>query len=125
MAKFEPLARHEELAGKTVYFEGMNVHYLPNGYHHDSYNPDWKEYMGTTRSIHAQPVEDALAGKEWIENWTGYVDWNWGNPDRSTKLTAENEAAAREAFYAEQAKRDEEKVKLSMGIRDSENGAIG
>ena len=116
--KFNPMAQHTELAGKTIYFEGMNVHYLPNGYHESSSNPDWKEYEGTTKSIHAQPLEDALAGKPFEENWEGYVDWNWGNPDRSVKLTAENEAAAREAFYAEQAKRDEQKVKLSMGIRE-------
>jgi len=113
---FEPMAQHTELAGKTVYHMGMNVHYLPNGYHAWSENPDYSEYAGTTKSIHAQPLEDALAGKEWKEDWTGYVGWNWGSPDRSVKLTAENEAAAREAFYAEQKRRDEEKVKLSMGI---------
>lgn len=116
--KFEPLARHEELAGKTIYFQGMNVHYLPNGYHESSYNPDWKEYEGTTMSIHAQPLEDALAGKEWKEDWTGYSYWNFGDCDKTTKLTAENEAAAREAYYAERAKRDEEKVKFSMGVRE-------
>lgn len=115
MDKFEPMARHEELAGKTIYYAGMNVHYRPDGYHAWSENPDWKEYEGTTKSIHAQPLADALDGKPFEENWEGYIDWNGGSPDRTVKLTAENEAKAREAYYAKLAEDDEYHMKLSSG----------
>lgn len=81
------MSRNKNLAGKTVYSCGMNVIYDKNGYAVGSYNPDNKLYKGTTRSLHAQPIEDALAGKPWTPpDLTGLVDWNNGSPDYGKKI---------------------------------------
>lgn len=82
------MSRNEALAGKTVYSGGRNVTYDERGYAVKSVNPDWEGYKGTTMSVHAQPIEDALAGKPWEPDLTGLVDWNNGSPDYTTKLGA-------------------------------------
>lgn len=80
--KFDNLARHEELAGKIVYANGLNSVYNDLGYHQYSINPHNPNYAGTTMSICGQPVKDALAGKEWARpSVVGLVDWNHGQPD--------------------------------------------
>lgn len=85
--KMPDLSRNMALAGKTVYSCGMNVTYNDQGYAVKSVNPNHKNYAGTTMSVHAQPIEDALAGKPWTEpDLTGLVDWNHGNPDYSKKI---------------------------------------
>lgn len=58
--------RNKELAGKTVYTCGMNVVYDKLGYPTKSWNPNHKLYAGTTRSVPAQPIEEALAGMDWV-----------------------------------------------------------
>ena len=77
------MSRNEALAGKTVYSHGMNVTYDEKGYAVKSYNPDYHGYEGTTMSVRAQPIEDALAGKAWNPPDTaGLRDWNEGrDPD--------------------------------------------
>ena len=77
------MSRNEALAGKTVYSNGMNVTYDEKGYAVKAINPDYHGYAGTTMSVHAQPIEDALAGKEWTPpDTTGLRDWNEGrDPD--------------------------------------------
>lgn len=107
--KMPDMSRNEALAGKTVYTCGMNVHYDHLGYAVWSENPNHKNYAGTTMSVKAQPIEDAIAGKPWAEDWTGLVDWNGGQPDYEHPLTVENEAAAREAYHARVAQRDRER----------------
>lgn len=81
------MRRNEALAGKTVYSGGMNVTYDERGYAVKAINPDNKLYEGTTMSVRAQPIGDALAGKPWTEpDLTGLVDWNHGNPDYTKKI---------------------------------------
>ena len=80
------MSRNMALAGKTVYSGGMNVTYNELGYAVKAVNPDHKNYAGTTMSVHAQPIEDALAGKLWTPDYTGLVDWNDGDPDYSKKI---------------------------------------
>ena len=73
-------SRNKTLAGKTVYSRGMNVVYDENGYPTKSWNPHHPNYVGTTKSLVAQPIEDALAGKEWIPPDAGELrDWNGGD----------------------------------------------
>lgn len=76
-------SRNTALAGKTVYSNGMNVTYDERGYAVKAVNPDNPNYKGTTMSIHAQPIEDALAGKPWTPPDTSALrDWNHGvDPD--------------------------------------------
>ena len=70
------MRRNKALAGKTVYSHGMNVTYDENGYALKARNPDHPNFKGTTMSIHAQPIEDALAGKPWKEpSHDGLVEW--------------------------------------------------
>ena len=77
------MSRNPALAGKTVYTRGMNVTYDENGYAVNAVNPDHKLYKGTTMSVHAQPKEDALAGKPWTwPDTSGLRGWNHGiDPD--------------------------------------------
>lgn len=107
--KMPNMSQNVKLAGKTVYDCGMNVHYDFLGYAVWAENPHAKLYEGTTMSIPAQPKADALAGKEFHENWTGYVYWNFGQPDMSHKLTADEEAKARAEYYAALDLRDHER----------------
>ena len=70
------MSRKMALAGKTVYSRGMNVTYDSNGYAVTSENPHHPHFRGTTRSIPAQPIEDALAGKPWEEpSHEGLIEW--------------------------------------------------
>lgn len=72
-------SRNTALAGKTVYANGMNVTYDANGYAVKAWNPHHKNYKGTTKSVPAQPVKDALNGKEWTPpDANGLKDWNGG-----------------------------------------------
>lgn len=105
--KMPDMSQNTKLAGKTVYTNGMNVHYDQLGYAVWSENPNHPNYKGTTKSVHAQPIEDALAGKKFEEDWSGLVDWNFGQPDYTKTLTKENEAAARERYYKAVAAEDE------------------
>lgn len=80
-------SRNEALAGKTVYSRGMNVTYDERGFVSKMYNPDHENYKDTTMSVHAQPIEDALAGKPWTPpDLTGLVDWNGGSPDYGKRI---------------------------------------
>ena len=104
------MKQNEALANKTVYSkDGLNVHYDFLGYAVWAENPNSDNYKNTTKSVHAQPIDEALAGKEWKENWTGLVDWNFGEPDYSKVLTEENELAARKAYYLDMFTRDYER----------------
>ena len=80
------MSRNMALAGKTVYSCGMNVTYNELGYAVKAVNPNHKSYAGTTMSVPAQPKEDALAGKPWMPDYAGLVDWNNGSPDYSKKI---------------------------------------
>ena len=73
-------------------------------------NPKHPSFAGTTKSAHAQPIEDALAGKPSNEDWTGLLYWNHGNPI-GPALTKENEAEVRAQYYAEIAADDEARRK--------------
>lgn len=84
--KMPDRSRNKALAGKTVYTCGMNVVYDDGGYAIKSWNPHHPNYKGTTKSLTAQPKEDALAGKPWTPDYTGLVDWNGGSPDYSRKI---------------------------------------
>ena len=73
------MSRNEALAGQTVYSNGMNVTYDENGHATKAVNPDHSNYAGTTMSVHAQPIEDALAGKPWTPPDTSdLLDWGDG-----------------------------------------------
>ena len=86
------MSRNKDLAGKTVYSKGMNVHYLPNGYCGFAYNPQHYNYIDTTMSIRFQNKEDALAGKPWDKpSLMGLVDWNRGEPDMNHKISTPEE----------------------------------
>lgn len=75
--KMPDLSRNEKLAGKTVYSRGFNVHYDEDGYAVWAENPNHVKFAGTTKSIHAQPIEDALAGKPWVEpSHDGLKEWD-------------------------------------------------
>lgn len=81
------MRRNEVLAGRTVYSHGMNVTYDERGYAVKSVNPDAPNYRGTTMSVRAQPIEDALSGRPWTEpDLTDLVDWNGGSPDYSKRI---------------------------------------
>ena len=107
--KMPSMAQNESLKNKTVYDCGMNVHYDQYGYAVWAENPHAKLYEKTTMSIPAQPKADALAGKPWKEDWSGYVYWNFGQPDYEHPLTKENEAQARAEYYASLKQRDLER----------------
>lgn len=78
-SKMPDMSRNTALAGKTVYSNGMNVVYDDGGYAVRSWNPHHKNYVGTTMSVPAQPIEDALAGKEWAPpDMSDLRDWNGG-----------------------------------------------
>ena len=81
--KMPDMRRNKALAGKTVYSRGMNVTYDGLGYAVKARNPDHPSFKGTTMSVHAQPIEDALAGKPWTPPDTrGLRDWeDVINPD--------------------------------------------
>ena len=104
------MSRNTALAGKTVYSRGRNVHYDLDGYAVWAENPKHPSFAGTTKSAHAQPIEDALAGKPSNEDWTGLIYWNHGNPI-GPALTKENEAEVRAQYYAEIAADDEARRK--------------
>ena len=71
------MSRNMDLAGKTVYSRGMNVTYDENGYAVSAENPHYSGFAGTTRSVAAQPKEDALAGKSWTPPDTSdLVEWS-------------------------------------------------
>ncbi len=73
------MSRDERLAGQTVYTNGMNVTYNDQGYAVSAINPHHSRYDGTTRSVTAQPKEDALAGKPWeAPDTSALVDWGDG-----------------------------------------------
>lgn len=75
--KMPDMSRNTALAGKTVYSRGMNVTYDDNGYAVKASNPHHSSFAGTTRSVTAQPIEDALAGKAWTApDTSGLRDWN-------------------------------------------------
>lgn len=77
--KMPDRSRNKALAGKTVYSRGMNVVYDEGGYAVKSWNPHHPNYKGTTKSVPAQPIEDALAGKPWTPpDTSGLRDWNGG-----------------------------------------------
>lgn len=77
--KMPDMSQNPALAGKTVYSCGMNVTYDENGYAVKTVNPHHPNYKGTTMSICAQPIEDALAGKEWVEpSHEGLTEWGDG-----------------------------------------------
>lgn len=80
------MSRNPALAGKTVYANGMNVTYDESGYAVKAVNPNHPNYKGTTMGVRAQPIEDALAGKEWSPDYAGLVDWNNGSPDDARRL---------------------------------------
>ena len=70
------MSRNTALAGKTVYSRGMNVTYNERGYAVKARNPDHPQFKGTTMSVHAQPIEDALAGRPWTPpDTTGLREW--------------------------------------------------
>lgn len=74
--KMPDVSRNPALAGKTVYSRGMNVTYDKNGYAVKASNPHHPNFKGTTRSIPAQPIADALAGKPWEEpSHEGLIEW--------------------------------------------------
>lgn len=81
------MSRNKALAGKTVYSRGLNVTYDEDGYAVNASNPHNPIYKGTTKSLTAQPIEDALAGKEWTPpDASGLRDWNHGiDPDGKGK----------------------------------------
>lgn len=71
------MSRNTALAGKTVYSCGMNVTYNDLGYAVRASNPHHPHFKGTTRSLPAQPIEDALAGKPWEEpSHEGLIEWD-------------------------------------------------
>lgn len=73
------MGRNEALAGKTVYAGGMNITYDGSGYAVKAYNPHHPNYAGTSKSLAAQPIEDALAGKPWEEpSREGLTEWGDG-----------------------------------------------
>ena len=73
------LGRNEKLAGKTVYSHGMNVTYDGLGYVVKAINVNHEGFAGTTMSVRAQPIEDALAGKPWTPPDTaGLREWDYG-----------------------------------------------
>lgn len=72
------MSRNTALAGKTVYTNGMNVTYDSNGYATSAYNPDSRNYAGTTKSVHAQSKDAALNGETWSPDYSGLVDWGDG-----------------------------------------------
>ena len=111
------MERREDLAGKTVYNDGYNLHYDHLGYCVWRENPFQDLYKGTTKSARAQPIEDALAGLPSNENWTGLRYWNHGNP-LPDPLTEENEAEYREKYYAELAAEDIERRKKGEDKED-------
>ena len=85
--KMPDMSRNKALAGKTVYSRGMNVTYDELGYAVKARNPDHPNFKGTTMSVYAQPIEDALAGKPWTPpDMSGLRDWedviNSGGPER-------------------------------------------
>ena len=74
--KMPDMSRNTALAGKTVYTRGMNVTYDELGYAVRAINPHHPSYAGTTMSIPAQPIEDALAGRPWEEpSHEGLTEW--------------------------------------------------
>lgn len=85
--KMPDYSRNRKLAGKTVYSRGMNVTYNDLGYAVKAVNPHHPNYAGTTMSVKAQPIEDALAGKPWTPpDTSGLRDWNGGiSPDNETR----------------------------------------
>jgi len=77
--KMPDMSQNPALAGKTVYSCGLNVTYDKDGYAVRTVNPNHPNYAGTTMSIKAQPIEDALAGKEWVEpSHEGLTEWGDG-----------------------------------------------
>lgn len=77
--KMPDRSRNTALAGKTVYSDGMNVVYDEGGYAVRSWNPHHPNYKGTTKSLMAQPVKDALAGRPWTPpSAEDLRDWNGG-----------------------------------------------
>ena len=86
--KMPDMGRNKALAGKTVYSRGMNVTYDDQGYAVKAINPDHPNFRGTTMSVAAQPIEDALAGKPWTPpDTSGLRDWG----DVINSGSAENE----------------------------------
>ena len=70
------MSRNTALAGKTVYTCGMNVTYDEDGYAVRAQNPHHPHFKGTTKSLPAQPIEEALAGKPWEEpSHEGLTEW--------------------------------------------------
>ena len=77
--KMPDLGKNDALAGKTVYDCGLNVTRGEDGYVVEAVNPNHEKYKGTTKSIKAQPVADALAGLPWEEpSHDGLIEWNPG-----------------------------------------------
>ena len=71
------LSRIEALANKTVYDHGMNVTRGEDGYITEAINPNHEKHKGTTKSIKAQPIEDALKGLPWEEpSHDGLIEWD-------------------------------------------------
>ena len=80
------MSRNTALAGKTVYSRGMNVTYDDNGYAVKASNPHYSGYEGTTRSVTAQPIADALAGNPWTPPDTSGLR-EWGRDTRAGRST--------------------------------------
>lgn len=121
MAHFENTARHEELANKIVYANGLNVVYDKDGYAKRNWNPDHPLYKDTTMSIHGQPKAEALKGDAWEHpSVVGLLDWNFGTPNTSKKI--ENDA---DFDWRTWGRTDKEFAELyGETARDAENGAI-
>ena len=78
-SKMPDMSQNPALAGKTVFSHGMNVVYDERGYAVTAWNPDHENFRGTTKSLCAQPIEDALAGKPWVEpSHDGLREWDNG-----------------------------------------------
>ena len=90
--KMPDMGVNEALAGKTVYDHGMNVVRDEQGRHVTSWNPNHEIYAGTTRSVRAQPIAEALEGKAWEKpSVVGLVDWNGGKPDYSKPIRSDED----------------------------------
>ena len=77
--KMPDMSQNKELAGKTVYSNGMNVTYDDNGYAVRAENPDHPNYAGTTKSVHAQDKDAALRGESYTSpDTSGLLDWGDG-----------------------------------------------
>ncbi len=80
--KMPDMSRNEDLAGRTVYSNGMNVTYNDQGYAVSAVNPNHANYAGTTMSAHAQDKDAALRGETWTPpDTSGLSDWNGGDND--------------------------------------------